>query len=142
MNSDSGTYALVLSSDESVDLSVGRCGAVRIEPGFYIYIGSAFGPGGVKARVLRHCRQEKARHWHIDYLREHVEPVGAWFLHGKIRLEHTWAKSVMRKPGVTAIAGFGSSDCKCSSHLFYMNRKPSAAFFFKALGNQVEFWSV
>jgi hypothetical protein len=45
-----GTYALVLSLDSATTLRVGRRGAYRIEPGFYVYVGTAFGPGGVKAR--------------------------------------------------------------------------------------------
>ena len=64
-----GTYALVLSASACQKFAVGRLGTLTVEPGFYLYVGSAFGPGGLAARVGRHCRREKTCRWHVDYLR-------------------------------------------------------------------------
>jgi Uri superfamily endonuclease len=66
-----GTYALILRSHSKATTQVGRWGRINLETGYYIYIGSAFGPGGVRARVSRHFRKEKRKHWHIDYLRKY-----------------------------------------------------------------------
>ena len=78
MKPDPGTYALILQCDLNDRVQIGRLGEIELRPGYYIYVGSAFGPGGVKARVERHWRTDKRKHWHIDYLREHVTPVEAW----------------------------------------------------------------
>jgi Uri superfamily endonuclease len=60
-----GTYALVLRSDTSVSAEIGRWGRLAICRGYYLQVGSALGPGGVRARVSRHCRGAKSKHWHI-----------------------------------------------------------------------------
>ncbi|MGD8340969.1 MAG: GIY-YIG nuclease family protein [Gammaproteobacteria bacterium] len=127
MNNGPGTYVLVLHSRANVDIEVGHWGRLRVEPGYYAYVGSAFGPGGLRARLARHFRREKKNHWHVDYLREVTEPVAAWCLHASVRLEHRWAKALGRRQGIACIAGFGSSDCCCDGHLFAMLRGHNAA---------------
>ena len=114
-----GTYALILRNDSKVTIQIGRWGRICVKPGYYTYIGSAFGPGGVRARVSRHLRREKRKHWHIDYLREFMEPVGIWYTHDRQRLEHIWARSLSDMGGIRPIHGFGCSDCSCDSHLFH-----------------------
>lgn len=98
-------------------------------PGFYIYVGSAFGPGGVRARVLRHCRLAKAKHWHIDYLREFLSPMGACYSYDAMRLEHQWAQVLCDMSGMSSIRGFGCSDCQCHSHLFQTPSMPDPVLF-------------
>jgi Uri superfamily endonuclease len=119
MQSQPGTYVLVLRSNASTQVRVGRRGILQVMPGTYLYVGSAFGPGGVAARVERHCRTSKARRWHIDFLRERTVLESAWFSHAPERLEHRWAAALEGCDGLQAIAGFGCSDCQCTSHLFY-----------------------
>jgi Uri superfamily endonuclease len=62
MQSNPGTYAIVFRSYKSTSIQIGRWGLLDIQPGYYIYVGRAFGPGGVQARVLRHCRKTKSKH--------------------------------------------------------------------------------
>ncbi|MDH5218331.1 MAG: GIY-YIG nuclease family protein [Gammaproteobacteria bacterium] len=114
-----GTYALWLRSETNHIVEIGKFGRLQMVPGFYIYIGSAFGPGGIKARVGRHLRQEKNLRWHIDYLRQYTSPVKVWLAYEK-HLEHQWAGKINkhRKTSIP-LAGFGSSDCRCPTHLFY-----------------------
>ena len=50
----SGTYALLLRLDAAVQLAVGRLGDFTFPEGDYVYVGSARGPGGLRARVRRH----------------------------------------------------------------------------------------
>ena len=119
MNSQPGTYALILQSRTEAEVQVGRWGVMAVEPGYYTYIGSAFGPGGVRARVLRHCRNDKPKRWHIDYLSELLNPHSVWYSHDAERLEHRWAAVFSAMDDVAAIRGFGCSDCRCYSHLFY-----------------------
>jgi Uri superfamily endonuclease len=137
-----GTYALILRSRSKARTQVGRWGWLDIEPGYYIYVGSAFGPGGVRARVARHCRATKRKHWHIDYLREFLSPIGAWYSHETTRLEHRWAQAFHDMDCTSSVQGFGCSDCKCRSHLFNTRAEPDLALFSVIVGGQVRAWPV
>lgn len=115
-----GTYALLLSSATDARIRVGRFGTMCPQPGFYLYVGSAFGPGGVHARVGHHLYASTRPHWHVDYLRPHVEVEHVWVCYGRKRREHKWAKLLASMPGVSVpMPGFGSSDCGCEAHLFF-----------------------
>ena len=122
-----GTYALILQSDATETIQVGRWGQLNLQIGYYIYIGSAFGPGGIQARLSRHLHRNKRKHWHIDYLREHVTPVEVWVSYEKERLEHGWAGIFFKMLEMTPIQGFGCSDCTCHSHLFYTPELPKSS---------------
>ena len=140
MRSDPGTYALILQNLERAEIQIGRWCQIDLEPGYYVYVGSAFGPGGVQARVSRHCRRTKPNRWHIDYLREFVSPLGAWYSHETTRLEHRWARILCDMSGMSSIAGFGCSDCECHSHLFQSSTTPDLARFSRVAGGKVELW--
>ena len=129
MTKEPGTYVLILRSKNRAKVQVGRWGVLDVAKGFYAYIGSAFGPGGVLARVERHCSVAKRNHWHIDYLREALILESVWYSHGMLRLEHVWAGAVSNFNNAQPIARFGCSDCKCQSHLYYFHRRPSLSGF-------------
>lgn len=98
-------------------LSGSRFRGHRIEPGLYLYCGSAYGPGGLEARLSRHLKQEKPLRWHIDFLRlgGDVSFVGA--LEGGSEC-HLVDRAVQELGADLPIPGFGSSDCRtCTSHL-------------------------
>lgn len=141
MNAHPGTYALVMRTDTNATVQIGRWGSIIIRPGYYIYIGSAFGPGGLLARVSRHCRQEKSKHWHIDYLRESATLESIWHSQSKRRLEHRWAKALANWYETEPVKGFGCSDCRCQSHLFYLKKAPTLAGFSDVVGSTVKSWS-
>jgi Uri superfamily endonuclease len=126
LKSDPGTYALILQSDSNETIQIGRWGQLDMQPGHYIYVGSAFGPGGVQARVSRHMRTDKQKHWHIDYLRKNVIPVEVWISYAAEHLEHEWADILFEMPELQPIQGFGCSDCGCYSHLFFTLRMPES----------------
>ncbi len=132
MEAKPGTYALVFQSDLNRSVQIGKRGALAIVPGVYVYVGSAFGPGGLRARVGRHLMKNKKRRWHIDYLRSEIEPVEVWFTYHPQKQEHRWASTLasMRTASIP-LPGFGSSDCECKSHLFHFKRPPSFASFKK-----------
>ena len=96
-------------------LSVGELGKVDFKPGYYAYIGSAF--GGLEKRVNRHLREEKKIHWHIDHLLIHARAVDVVAAPSEERKECDVSNELAK--GLPSIKGFGSSDCKCESHLFY-----------------------
>jgi len=140
MKPDPGIYALILKNRSKARVQIGRWREIEIAPGYYIYVGSAFGPGGVRARVLRHCRMDKPKHWHIDYLREFVTPVAAWISYETERLEHQWAHTLYGMSGMTPIQGFGCSDCECFSHFFHSSTAPDLGLFSKIVDSKLEIW--
>ena len=123
-----GTYILILRLNASSVLTVGRLGKFPFASGWYAYVGSAFGAGGLRGRLKHHLagQQEKRLHWHIDYLVQAGIIHEVWYMVGETALEHTWASILTALPHSTlAVARFGASDCKCQAHLFYFATQPS-----------------
>lgn len=113
-----GTYALLIDVGEPITIQIGRPGRFTLQPGHYLYVGSALGPGGLRARVGRHLRQHKRPHWHIDALTAAAPVTAIWAVESTTRLECTWANALRDLPGVSApVPGFGASDCGCEAHL-------------------------
>ena len=121
-----GTYALILTACTDTLLQVGKLGPLQVTPGVYIYVGSAFGPGGVRARVAHHQRRTTHPHWHIDYLRRATQLVEVWYTYDPLRREHHWAEALQQMRGVSLpLPRFGASDCTCAAHLYLCQRRPS-----------------
>jgi Uri superfamily endonuclease len=113
--------------DKSVSLAVGRLGRFTFPAGYYVYAGSARGPGGLSARLARHRRRGKRLHWHVDYLLARARLVEAWTVVSDRRLECAWARAVMALPGAQVpVPRFGASDCRCPAHLVFFPRLASA----------------
>ena len=55
-----GTYVLVLRCSSNRTIRVGCLGSIRLRPGYYLYVGSGFGPGGLRARIDHHRTQSRA----------------------------------------------------------------------------------
>jgi Uri superfamily endonuclease len=119
----SGTYILLLYLPKSTVIEVGRLGRLAFKGGWYTYVGTAFGPGGLAARLSRHLKQKKKYHWHIDYLRAAAVPKQIWYSKAVKSMEHIWAATISKAGGIP-VTGFGSSDCRCPSHLFFFSRRP------------------
>lgn len=126
MTSQPGTYALLLACQSVGPVRVGRLGTLQLERGFYVYVGSALGPGGLASRIQHHGQIAVRPHWHVDYLRAACDLLEVWFTPDATRHEHSWAEAVARLPGAgMPMPGFGSSDCDCEAHLFWFQRMPS-----------------
>jgi len=114
---------------------IGALGTVVFPAGYYLYVGSALGPGGLAARLARHWQTAKKPHWHIDYLREVCLLVCAWARVGQTPRECDWALAVADMSGATIPAQrFGASDCSCQSHLFRLPRRADAVDLAAAVG--------
>jgi Uri superfamily endonuclease len=125
----------MLSSSEEFPIRIGKLGDMQLQTGIYVYIGSAHGPGGLSARLGHHLKPTGKPHWHIDYLRAHANPEGAWYCYDSRPWEHVWAECIGMLPGASIpLARFGASDCGCKSHLYFFNRQPSRAAFSRMLG--------
>ncbi len=128
--SGKGVYLLWLRPLTFEPVEIGRLGVMVPQRGFYGYVGSAMGPGGIAARVGRHLRRDKAMRWHLDYLRPACEVVALWYLLTGQRVEHRWAESLAGLPGaVPAMAGFGASDHPGATHLFHFDTLPALDLF-------------
>ena len=129
-----GTYALVLTAGISSSVEIGKLGTLALMPGIYLYIGSAFGPGGLRARVAHHRKIATRPHWHLDYLRPKTSLKSAWYSCDADKREHLWAEVAGEMHGATVLLGrFGASDCSCATHLFYFAKMFDEACFKKLL---------
>ncbi len=127
-----GTYALIIAVESETTIIVGKLGEFAFPTGYYIYVGSA--RGGLFQRVRRHLREDKRLRWHVDYLLEHAKVVEVWYALGDERRECQWASTAKEMPhGRIIVPAFGSSDCRCPSHLIYLPRLPSFELFQKRL---------
>lgn len=115
-----GSYALHLINPVPRQLNIGRLGLICFPPGNYLYMGSARGSGGLKARLRHHARVSSRPHWHLDYLRPFLYVAGGWYVIGTERLECEWVSLAAREAEAGFPAkGFGSADCinGCTAHL-------------------------
>lgn len=120
---DAGVYRLAIQVLRPLRLQVGALGECLFPAGRYVYCGSA--QRNLRARITRHCRKRKNRHWHIDYLLAHpaVQVVGVeTFAAGK-HGECDLVARARRAGGRVVIPGFGAGDCQtrrvCGAHLIW-----------------------
>jgi Uri superfamily endonuclease len=141
-----GTYALLLRLDKRERITVGKLGTFDFPVGYYLYVGSALGPGGLRARLARHRRGSdsssqpnpdptgKKLHWHIDYLLQRAQLVEVWSVTSEERLECKWGEVASGLSGAQVpVRGFGSSDCRCPAHLIYFSARPNPEQFGQVL---------
>lgn len=134
---EKGTYALLLALEKEASIAVGRLGTFTFPRGYYIYVGSA--QGGLDARVKRHLKSEKRLRWHIDYLLESARVVEVWYALGGESQECLWCQVAQEMPrSEIPVPGFGSSDCRCPSHLIYFPSRPSLQLFQRRLKDKGE----
>jgi len=119
---DRGSYIVILRLKKNEIISVGSLGAIPFRRGYYLYTGSA--RGNLSQRIARHQRKRKNLFWHIDYLRHHADHCASLPVRASIDLECAIA-GALDKISQQSISGFGSSDCGCTSHLFFMQDDPA-----------------
>ncbi len=123
-----GTYLLILHvADDVPDLAIGQLGTFTFAAGYYLYVGSAFGSGGLAARLKHHHRIDKPHmHWHIDYLRAVAHLCEIWSTTYPQPLETQWCQALHDAAWLTQpIPRFGASDTRNPTHLFYSPTYPS-----------------
>ena len=111
-----GAYALILRLARETRLDIPTLDRPVLSAGLYLYAGSAWGPGGIRARVSRHLRKDKAKVWHIDRLTEAatVEEVIAFPGGRECMIVDFAVAHGARVP----VFRFGASDCRrCDAHL-------------------------
>jgi Uri superfamily endonuclease len=112
--STGGIYFLLIKLERASNIQAGKRG-FHLESGCYGYVGSAL--SGLEKRVGRHLSATKKLHWHIDYLLNVAAITDVICGATEERKECALAAIISRR--LPAVDGFGSSDCRCASHLFY-----------------------
>ena len=114
-----GSYLLIVELKDDMFISIGKKGKKRFGKGNYVYVGSTL--NGLEQRIQRHLRADKKMHWHIDYLLKHAKITDVFYKKSVHKEECDIAKSLDEH--LPSIKGFGCSDCKCESHLFYGSKE-------------------
>ncbi|MFC2005700.1 DUF123 domain-containing protein [Chloroflexota bacterium] len=110
-----GSYILLIALPVEETINIGSLQDVHFHRGYYAYVGSAM--GGFQARLNHHLKVARKPHWHIDYLLQEASITGIILCETEHRVECTIAQALRCQ--FNLIPGFGSSDCKCRSHLFF-----------------------
>ncbi|TRO47689.1 GIY-YIG nuclease family protein [Candidatus Bathyarchaeota archaeon] len=113
-------YVLVIKVANQCIITVGALGELVFKKGIYAYVGSA--QSNFHQRIKRHLGKEKKLFWHIDYLLKNKKVnVSKIFFKKACKTEECNLATSISKTG-KSIPRFGSSDCKCISHLFYIEK--------------------
>ncbi len=108
-----GVYVLVIYNNKDREVDIGRLGRIRFEEGFYAYIGSS--KGDLFKRISRQLNKKRSKYWHIDYLLDFCKVKLIYYSFTDRNVECEIARNLRLKP----VKNFGSSNCRCKSHLFY-----------------------
>ena len=112
-----GAYAVALHLSQPVPLALNAVSGSTAPAGWHVYLGSARGPGGLKARLSRHLRRKKKVHWHVDRLTLRADLL----LASTVREgdECSLVERLLKEQDLMCLLpGFGSTDCRtCPSHL-------------------------
>ncbi len=117
LTGEKGAYLLLIELAAPLSLELPGRPAASLAPGRYAYAGSAYGPGGLRARIARHLRKDKSPRWHIDRLTGAGRVIAVQAAVGGS--ECALFEGLRALPGSSIpVAGFGSSDCRrCPAHL-------------------------
>jgi len=110
-----GSYVLLIKLPNEQAIEIGSLNTIRFAAGNYAYVGSAL--SGLESRLSHHLKGSNRPHWHIDYLLKRTSLSGIILCQTGERAECTVAEAISHQ--FHAIPGFGCSDCRCHSHLFF-----------------------
>lgn len=134
---EKGTYLLFFEMKQARTIRVGKLAETEFAPGFYAYVGSAFGPGGLHARLRHHLSISERCHWHLDYIRPAMQFISLWITEDQESREHQWASVLENLPGSEVpVKDLGATDCSCYGHFFRLEQLPTLCEFRKALRKQ------
>lgn len=108
-----GIYLLCIYVEKDINIKIGALGKINFKEGFYVYVGSA--QNNLEKRIKRHLSKNKKIHWHIDYMlsNKNVKIYDVLYKKSDKSEECIIANNIEG----FKIKNFGSSDCKCYSHL-------------------------
>jgi len=122
-----GIYTIILRLENRAKRKIGALGSFRFPRGIYLYTGSACGTGStsIEGRMSRHEGRRRHNFWHID----HLLGAKSWkilaFVYSTTERSFECKANAHIREATQAsfpVMGFGSSDCRCPSHLLYLER--------------------
>jgi len=114
-----GSYLLLIKLDINKFIKYGKNKNNYFKKGYYVYIGSAL--NNLEKRIERHLKINKKKHWNIDYFLEYGIIKNIYYKENNYR-EECYIAGLLNKIFLP-IPNFGSSDCNCKTHLFYVKKK-------------------
>ena len=128
-----GVYVLLIKLSRDERMHVGSLGEISFKKGTYAYVGSA--QNGIMQRVSRHLSANKKLFWHIDYFLKEKQ----------VKIKRVW-KTTQKECRVATflsryaetVERFGSSDCKCRGHLFYVNSQNLFSFLKRIKADEIQ----
>ncbi|GLI53687.1 DNA/RNA nuclease SfsA [Thermodesulfovibrio yellowstonii] len=118
---DRGSYILYGELVKNISLTVGSLGRLTFKKGYYLYTGSAM--NSLKSRLKRHMNKNKTFQWHIDYLVPVLKGLKPIPVRASEPIECKLSNE-LKNLYYEEIPKFGSSDCECTSHLYYTDKDP------------------
>jgi len=114
-----GSYFLVIKVERDMIVRTKRK-EFPLKAGYYVYVGSAM--NSLEKRVERHFKKDKKLHWHIDFLLKESKLLRAYLIPSDAKIEEELSMEVSKfgKP----VEGFGASDLKIGSNLYYFKDEP------------------
>lgn len=109
-------------TEKQENIQIGKLGNFSFEKGYYVYVGSA--KRNIQSRINRHIQVDKKQQWHLDYLRPYLQIEEVQTYPGNLGECQLFARLQQENNASIPAEGFGSSDCKCVSHLFYTEKNP------------------
>jgi Uri superfamily endonuclease len=148
LRKERGTYAVLMELDRPRTFAVvgEYFRDVHLPAGHYVYVGSAFGSGGVRARVGRHLGYSAPPRWNIDHVRRAMVMREVWYTYDAEKRECSWARGVFHEAlaGSVIVPKFGSWDCfrsgpadRCPTHFLRYDRPPSWEAFRAAIDGAI-----
>ncbi|MBN2423223.1 GIY-YIG nuclease family protein [Candidatus Woesearchaeota archaeon] len=118
-----GIYALIIKLNSDKNIKIGKKGINFFPKGYYVYVGSAL--NNLEKRIARHKSKHKKLRWHIDYFQQYAEIIDVKTIQTNKKLECWLSKKIEKISDKLIMKGFGSSDCRCRTHLYYFEKNPS-----------------
>jgi len=112
----------VISLARDTIMAVGARPPHKFPAGYYCYVGSAM--NNLDKRIARHFSPEKRRRWHIDYFLDQAAITAVLTFESTRRRECALSQAVAGPADGLVMKGFGSSDCRCRTHLHYFREDP------------------
>ncbi len=119
LNLNTGSYITLYRLFENEKIKIGKNKVLNFSPGFHLYTGSAM--NSLWARTERHKKNVKNKKWHVDFLHPPMKHVKTYTFNA-LDIECSLAQNLQKI--FEPVPYFGSSDCKCPSHLFYSKSPP------------------
>lgn len=117
-------YAVrALMTKDYKEITIGKLGTFSFQKGLYVYVGRA--KRNLQSRIERHIKLEKKQRWHFDYLRPFLQIIKIETYSGDEGECQLFQRLMVENKGHVPVRGFGSSDCNCKAHLFFVPLKLS-----------------